>query len=394
MSGVAKATVGAPKTNTIQLRYLPDSLSICYDAKRKPVMIWGPPGIAKSAHAQQFAVTKNLPYFDVRLAHFDPVDFKGIPYVDTVDVPDGADVNFDFVVEDDGGKVRKMRITRFAPPDMLPLGPAIICLEELPNALPSIQIIASRLLLDRNFDGGWKAHKDTMMIATGNRRGDRSGANALLMNLDNRVIHYEVTPDLDYWLQWILDNYNETDGAKRAATDMVTFMKYMPQASYNFDADSAFTDSHGYATYRSWHMSLDILESCYNKGIDPAGMVPRSALCGAVGIASGEQFFKFLEVQKQLPNVDQILASRQPFQIPDKLDILYSFIGAISYKTKRENIDRVWEITEEFENKEKGEWAILLVRLAHKFCPDFGRHQKLKGFVLHHRHVMGLSGRS
>ena len=113
-----------------------------------------------------------------------------------------------------------------------------------------------------------------------------------------------------------------------------------------------------------------------------------------MGIAGTEQFFKFLELQTQLPNVDQILHNKGSFQIPDKLDVLYSFVGAVAYKTKPANIDRVWEIVEEFENKGKGEWAILLVRLAYKFCNDFGRHEKLKKFVLRHRHVMGLSGRS
>ena len=393
MTKATKAHVGVPKTNSIQLRHLPDSLELCYDAKRKPVMIWGPPGIAKSAHAQQFAAQKNLPYFDIRLAHFDPVDFKGIPYVDTMDVPEGLDINCDFVVEDDGGKVRKMRITRFAPPDILPFGPAVICLEELPNALPSIQIIASRILLDRSMDGGWKAHKDTHMIATGNRRGDRSGANALLMNLDNRVIHYEVTPDLDYWLQWVLDNYSKTEEARRAAADLVTFMKYMPQASYDFDADASFTDAHGYPTYRSWHMALDLLESCYKKGVNPAGFVPRASIAGAVGISSAEMFFKFIELQSQLPNVDEILAGKGSFQIPDKIDVLYSFIGAVAYKTKPANINRVWEIVEAFEKNEKGEWSVLLVRLASKFCDEFTNHPKLKKFVVQYRHVMGLSER-
>src|SRR5574343_588609 len=104
-----KCSVDIPKTNRIFLRDLHDSIKLCYSAKRKPVMIWGAPGTAKSAHVQQFSKEMDLPYFDIRLAHYDPVDIKGIPYSDTVNAPD--DIECDFIVEDDGGKVRKMKVT-------------------------------------------------------------------------------------------------------------------------------------------------------------------------------------------------------------------------------------------------------------------------------------------
>jgi hypothetical protein len=193
----------------------------------------------------------------------------------------------------------------------------------------------------------------------------------------------------------VLNTYSNNDGEKRAAANIVTFMKYMPAAAYDFDADSCFTDAHGSATYRSWAFGMDMLATCYNRGTDPSTTIPRSTLCGLVGLSGGEQFFKFLEVQKQLPNVDEILSAKKgKFSIPEKLDILYSFIGALAYKTKPENINRVWEIVKMFEDNEKGDWAILLVRLAHKFCPEFGKHEALRGFVLRHRYVMGLSGKS
>lgn len=386
----AKVAIDVPKTNQIQLRHLNDSLSLLYAAQREPAMIWGAPGLAKSAHASKFADDMKLPFYDIRLAHFDPIDFKGIPYVDEITIPEGLDVPIEMIVEDDGGKVRKCRVTRFAPPELLPMRPAIMCLEELPNALPSIQIVASRIILDRTMDGGWKADKRTMMIATGNRRSDRSGANALLQNLDNRMIHFEVQPDLDYWLDWLLGTYAVDEAGKEAVQGIISFLKFMPQMSHKFDASSSYTDSHGFPTYRSWHKVANIMQAAVATKRGTSDLITRSCVAGAIGIAACEQYYKFLDIQAHLPNVDEILATSKSFDIPDKLDILYAFIGAIAYRTNAKNQERVWEIVDQFEAKDKGDWAVLLVRMAGKFCSEFADNDKLGDFVHKHRYVMGL----
>ena len=232
-----------------------------------------------------------------------------------------------------------------------------------------------------------------MFIATGNRRGDRSGANALLMNLDNRVTHVEVLPDLEYWLDWLIANYSRNDHSKKAISQLVTFMKFAPQLSYSFDPNAGFTDAHAWPSYRTWHMVADFLESCYARGKDPAGIIGRACVAGSVGIGAAEQFFSFLEIQEQLPNVDELLngKDKKSIEIPEKLDILYALLGAISYKTTPKNQNRVWDIVEQLEKKEKGEWSILLVRLATKFCEQFADNDRLRPFVMRHRYVLGLT---
>ncbi len=52
---------------------------------RQPVIVWGPPGAAKSQIAQQVAAATNREYVDVRALLLDPVDLRGIPWRDSDD---------------------------------------------------------------------------------------------------------------------------------------------------------------------------------------------------------------------------------------------------------------------------------------------------------------------
>jgi len=52
--------------------------------KKRPIFLWGPPGIGKSEIVSQ--ITDNLPnshLIDVRLSLWDPTDIKGIPFFDS-----------------------------------------------------------------------------------------------------------------------------------------------------------------------------------------------------------------------------------------------------------------------------------------------------------------------
>ena len=48
--------------------------------KRRPVFLWGPPGIGKSDIVKQIGDATNRQVIDVRLALWEPTDIKGIPY--------------------------------------------------------------------------------------------------------------------------------------------------------------------------------------------------------------------------------------------------------------------------------------------------------------------------
>jgi hypothetical protein len=45
-----------------------------------PLFFWGPPGVGKSALAQQVATQLNKAFIDIRLSQMDPTDVRGMPY--------------------------------------------------------------------------------------------------------------------------------------------------------------------------------------------------------------------------------------------------------------------------------------------------------------------------
>src|SRR5208337_1876086 len=50
-------------------------------AARRPVFIWGGPGVGKSSVVMQLAETLNVPLQDVRALLLDPVDLRGLPFL-------------------------------------------------------------------------------------------------------------------------------------------------------------------------------------------------------------------------------------------------------------------------------------------------------------------------
>ena len=82
--------------------------------ERQPVFIWGGPGIGKSAVVRQLADDLAIPLQDVRALLLDPVDLRGLPFLDS----DGR--------------------SKWSTPDFLPQeGEGILFLDEL-NAAPAM----------------------------------------------------------------------------------------------------------------------------------------------------------------------------------------------------------------------------------------------------------------
>ena len=64
---------------TLRPSELAETLALLVEA-RQPTILWGAPGCAKSALAQQAANEASRQYLDVRALLLDPVDLRGIPW--------------------------------------------------------------------------------------------------------------------------------------------------------------------------------------------------------------------------------------------------------------------------------------------------------------------------
>ncbi len=92
-----------------------------------PLMIWGPPGIGKSAVVRAVAEQEGIGFIDLRLSQRDPVDLRGIP------VP--REDRTDWLPSGDWPREPESR--------------GILLFDELTAADRSVQVAAYEMILDR-----------------------------------------------------------------------------------------------------------------------------------------------------------------------------------------------------------------------------------------------------
>lgn len=78
----------------------------------------------------------------------------------------------------------------------------IVFLDEITNALPSIQGTAFNIVLDKEVNGIWKLPKNARIVAAGNDMKDSLAANQLAEPLFNRFAHVYIQTTVESWLQW------------------------------------------------------------------------------------------------------------------------------------------------------------------------------------------------
>ena len=221
-----------------------------------PVMIWGPPGIGKSEIVAQTARDHDLPLIDLRLSQLEPSDLRGIPY-------------------------RVGTTVEWAPPATLPQeerhGPrGILFLDELTAALPTVAAAAYQLVLDRRL-GDYRLPEGWLIIAAGNRVGDRGVAYAMPAPLANRFQHVWLRADVEQWLRW----------AERVGIDprIRQFLRSHPQWLTDFDP---MAEPMAFATPRSWVFADRVLKKSGGVAIDQLFL----QLAGCVGPKAAEAFVR------------------------------------------------------------------------------------------------------
>jgi len=162
-------------------RLLGREIQAALSGEHTPLMLWGPPGVGKSALVAQAARDAGLPMIDLRLSQLEASDLRGMPY------------------QKDGR-------VEWAIPAMLPdagrHGPrGVLFLDEINATLPQVAAAAYQLILDRRL-GDYRLPEGWAIIAAGNRLGDRGVTYAMPAPLANRFTHVELAPMIDDWLLW------------------------------------------------------------------------------------------------------------------------------------------------------------------------------------------------
>lgn len=253
-----------------------------------PVMLWGPPGVGKSALVAQAARACAAPMIDLRLSQLEPSDLRGMPYL------------------------RDGRVA-WATPSMLPQaerdGPrGVLFLDEINAALPQVAASAYQLILDRRL-GDYRLPDGWAILAAGNRLGDRGVTYAMPAPLANRFTHYELEPVLDDWLDW----------AEAAGVDarLRRFLAQRPDLLFVFPEQA---NVHAFPSPRSWAFADRALRKF---AADPDLLEP--ALSACVGEMAAMLFVSWL-ARPQF-ELDTLLAQDDPV-LPEDADGRWAVLDA------------------------------------------------------------------
>jgi len=277
-------------------------------AKRRPLFLWGPPGIGKSDIVKQIGDTTDREVIDIRLPLWEPTDIKGIPYYN-------ADT----------------KSMVWAPPSELPQNAdstAIIFLDELNSAPPAVQAAAYQLVLNRRV-GTYVLPKGVDIVAAGNRDGDRGVTYRMPKPLANRFLHLEMKPDFDDFQEWAVNN--------RLHAEVLGYLGVAKQDLFDFDPKSS---SHAFATPRSWSFVSDLLQ---DNDIDSDTL--QNLVAGAIGDGLAVKFMAARKIAGKLPKAMDILEGKVKDLSVKEVSAMYSLTISLCYELKdlAEKNDKGWD---------------------------------------------------
>jgi hypothetical protein len=302
---MAKSSSSAVSDNhTITAIQAARSLKQAMKAKR-PVFLWGPPGIGKSDVVQQLAIELGgsaEAMIDLRMAQMEPTDIRGIPFFNKDNGKMDWAEPVDLPTEEFASKFKTV----------------VLFLDEMNSAPPAVQAAGYQLILNRRV-GKYKLPDNVVIIAAGNRDSDKGVTYRMPMPLANRFVHLEMRPDFTAWQLWAVN-----EGIHK---DVVGYLSFAKNDMYDFDAKSS---SRAFATPRSWCFVSDLLNDEDN--IDSDSLF--NLVAGAVGDGLAVKFMAHRKVAGKMPNPQDILEGKVKTLSVKEISAMYSLTISMCYELK------------------------------------------------------------
>jgi len=270
---------------------------------KRPIFLWGGPGIGKSDVIHQIAKTIDAKVIDIRLSLWEPTDIKGIPYYNS-----------------------KENNMVWASPSELPTEQMakkhkniVLFLDEMNSAAPSVQAAAYQLILNRKV-GQYELPDNVLIVAAGNREADKGVVYRMPAPLANRFVHLEMKPEFDDWFEWAVAN--------NISKDVVGYLTFSKKDLYDFDPRSP---SRSFATPRSWSFVSELLSDDLDEN------TVTDLVSGAVGEGLAVKFMAHRKVASQLPNPSEILEGKITELKSKEISAMYSLTVSLCYELKEAN---------------------------------------------------------
>lgn len=260
-------------------------------------IIWGDPGIGKSAiakklHDQVQKLNKtDFSMIDYRLNKAEATDLGGYP-----------------TRNEESQSVDFLPLSKFnLPKDWK----GVILLDELNTARPDVlsasyQVVLDRVMSDRDLPEG------AIVLACCNYDTGSVNVNELGVALSTRAIHLYAECNIDEWVKW--------GQANDVNPNLLAFLKNNP--GYLFDMSNRTSDSEPFPNPRTWE-KVGMLYDSFNKGVITSDEFFVFG-AGAVGTSAFANFKSILPKIEEIGNIQDYISGKK--EIPSSASELFFFI--------------------------------------------------------------------
>ncbi|MFF3180765.1 AAA family ATPase [Rhodococcus pyridinivorans] len=305
-----------------------------------PVLLWGEPGIGKTAVLSQLAEAVDLPLTTVIASVHEPSDFSGLP-----------------VLGDDPAT----RSVPMAPPEwavrLVQAGRGLLFLDELSTAPPAVQAALLRLVLERRI-GTMQLPPGVRIVAAANPPSSAADGWELSPPLANRFVHLHWTYDHDVVVRGLggtwpratlprLDPEKFSDAvtfARRAVCELLTTR---PALVHQLPSSQT---RHGSAwpSPRSWETTVRLIAfaTATSSSKDVLSLLVR----GSVGDGPGFELLAAIE-RMDLPDPETLLADPAAADLPERGDLRQAVLDAVVAAVRRRPDKSRWDAA----------WALLAI---------------------------------
>jgi len=271
---------------------------LLHAAPVRPVFVWGPPGIGKSALVEQFAASVGLDCVSLLGSQLAPEDLIGVPQI----LPEGT--------------------SRFCPPSVIARKePYCLFLDELNACSFEVQRAFYSLIHERRL-GEYRLPPGSLVIGAGNRAQDMAIVRPLSSALVNRMIHVHLRADANEWLSWA-----QKSNLHQA---VISYLKARPDHLWSAPPKT----EEPFSTPRSWHMVSDVLLE-YGEVLESKDWeyLPLGCLTPSHAIS----FRAFLKMRAQGDLVERLFRKEIPWpEAPEERDLLYFLAQGLRAKWIKE----------------------------------------------------------
>ncbi|HKT02052.1 MAG TPA: MoxR family ATPase [Rugosimonospora sp.] len=302
-----------------------------------PVLLWGEPGIGKTAALTQLASTMDLPLTTVIASVHEPSDFSGLPVI-------GADPAVHGIP--------------MAPPDwavrLVRAGRGLLFLDELSTAPPAVQAALLRLVLERRV-GALQLPPGIRIVAAANPRSSAADGWELSAPLANRFVHLPWVHDHDVvvrglggtWPEAVLPRLDRTrlseavSFARRAVCGLLaarpTLVHRLPESESRRGGP--------WPSPRSWEATLRLV--AFATAADASREVLSLLVRGSVGDGPGLELLASLD-RMDLPDPEALLADPAGADLPERGDLRQAVfdgvVDAVRRRPERARWDAAWTL--------------------------------------------------